>query len=313
MSLINNELSKVFGQLAKQYEDLGEVYRSRAYQKAAIGIANYHHPITSGKQAQTIRGVGKSIADKIDEYLQTGKMKIFEEIKQKQSQPTVDIEKENVLKSFQGIYGVGPITAEKWYNQGYRTISDLGNIPMTDAQQLGYKYYYHLLERIPRSEMDLIAQRIDRVMKTIPGIEYMICGSYRRGTLTSGDIDCLIKGNGITLQQAVNKFVDDQFIVGHLAIGATKYLGLCRLDLQHNIRRIDFMIIKPSSWAYGTLYFTGSQQLNILMRNRAIELGLTLNEYGLFKSNGELIPATTEQEIFNHLGLKYLEPHQRSF
>lgn len=320
MSIPSNiQIADIFGKLSAVYEQKGDNYRALAYRNASLAIAKHSVPITSGKQAMKLRGVGKSTAQKIDEYLQTGKLKIFDtlEMDEKQIQQNKtekEKEKEKTLELFQGIYGVGPSTAEKWYKKGYRTMDDLKDVKKNKSQQLGYYYYYHLIQRIPRKEMDRIANRIKQCLNSIsPNIEHQICGSYRRGEKTSGDIDCLIKGEeNIELQQIINSLTYSGLIVGNLALGKTKYLGICRLDEKHNARRIDLMMVKPDSWPYATLYFTGSQKLNIQMRNRAIELGYTLNEYGLYDSEGNNVPASSEEEIFKHLGMKYLNPHERS-
>jgi len=141
----------------------------------------------------------------------------------------------------------------------------------------------------------------------------MICGSYRRGEQDSGDIDCLIKGsstvNLITILSALNK---TGIIVGNLALGSAKYMGICRLSPKHCARRIDLMIIAEESWPYATLYFTGSKGLNVQMRTKALELGMSMNEYGMTDSEGDNFEAKTEQDIFHKLGMKYLEPTQRS-
>jgi DNA polymerase/3'-5' exonuclease PolX len=396
---VNSQLSSIFAQLASEYEKIDEPYRAKAYRNASLGIARYAVPITSGKQAQNAKiGVGKSTAADIDEYLTTGTLSRLQQLGlQEQQGEKIKSEKDLILESFEGIYGVGPATSNKWYNAGYRTIEDLANVPKTHAQTLGYHYYYHLKERIPRSEMDQIAQLIHNTFSSISicneatwrqqfvnrfgdlinykpigitisqyyvwlnswletatdqqiqdanrlelnillqmrnaakrsllvsdkqfledcnkvfHIEYMICGSYRRGLSTSGDVDCLIKGqSGLNLSYLVTALTETGFLIGNLAEGKTKYLGIGKLDDNHDARRIDLMIVNPESWAYATLYFTGSQKLNIAMRNRAIELGLTLNEYGLYNSSGQSYPATTEQQIFEYLGLQYLEPQERS-
>lgn len=315
----NRDIADVLGRLSQIYETRDDGYRARAYRNAALAIGKYPIEIKSGEMAKkNIKGVGKSIAEKIDEYLQTGTLKIFEtlsktdqELQSEKSQET--LEQEKTLEIFKGIYGVGAVTAKKWYDLGYRTLEDLKNVKKTNAQQLGYIYYYHLKLSIPRHEMDILNQRIDKAFSKLENKpEYMICGSYRRGSKTSNDIDCLVKGGtDLTLNKIVNSLIADKLIVGHLALGDIKYLGLCRIDNQHNVRRIDIMIVKPESWAYATLYFTGSKELNILMRNKAIELGYTLNEYGLYDENGKLIPAKTEKDIFTSLNMKYLQPTER--
>jgi DNA polymerase/3'-5' exonuclease PolX len=100
-------------------------------------------------------------------------------------------------------------------------------------------------------------------------------------------------------------------MIGQLALGNTKYMGICRLNEKCNARRIDLMIIAAESWPYATLYFTGSKQLNVIMRSRALQLGYTMNEYRM-EGPQKNYPAKTEQDIFRALGMGYLEPHQRS-
>ncbi len=305
MDSYNEKLAKSFDQLAIQLKT--DRYRSRAYRNAATILRSHPCTIMSGKEAMEIKGIGKSIASKIDELIATGTLSIIEKRNQK------EVEKENVLQLFEKIHGVGPKTAEKWYNEGYRSLEDLSKFynQMTDAQKMGYYYYHQLNQRIPRNEMDQFAAIIDKALSEI-GVMYMICGSYRRGEKDSGDIDCLIKGSPSTnLTLVLNALVKTGIMIGQLALGNTKYMGICRLNEKCNARRIDLMIIAAESWPYATLYFTGSKQLNVIMRSKALQLGYTMNEYRMEGSQGNY-PAKTEHDIFRVLGMGYLEPHQRS-
>jgi len=304
---LNEELAKAFDQLAIQFKR--ERYRSRAYRNAAEAIRNHGEVIESGSQAQRdIKGIGKSIGAKIDEMIATGKLSIIED------RPKEEVEKEQATKIFEGIHGVGPVTAEKWYNQGYKTLEDLKPIysTFTDAQKLGYHYYHHLKQRIPRAEMDQIKSVITGIAEKMD-ITYEICGSYRRGEADSGDIDCLIKGGPkVNLTTMITELVNGGYIVGHLAVGTSKYMGIMKLNKASNARRIDLMVVAPESWPYATLYFTGSKNLNVIMRSKALDLGLSMNEYGMVDHRDNSYPAKTEQDIFRYLDMEYLEPTQRS-
>ena len=305
MNINNEKLAKAFDQLAVQFKK--DRYRSRAYKNAASSLRTYDGTILSGKEALNIKGIGKSIATKIDELIATGTLAIIEE-----RDPT-EVEKEHTVKIFEKIYGVGPVTAEKWYYDGYRSLEDLQQLynQMTDAQKMGYYYYHHLNQRIPRSEMDMYSVIIDKALTEV-GITYMICGSYRRGEKDSGDIDCLIKGSLATnLTTVLSALVNTGIMIGQLALGATKYMGICKLGENYNARRIDLMIIAAESWPYATLYFTGSKQLNVIMRSKALNLGYTMNEYRMEGPNGNY-HAETERDIFNALDMEYLEPDKRS-
>ena len=100
-------------------------------------------------------------------------------------------------------------------------------------------------------------------------------------------------------------------MIGQLALGSSKYMGICRLEKGYNARRIDILIVASESWPYATLYFTGSKQLNIIMRTKALQRGYTMNEHNMIGTGGEY-HAKTEKDIFDFLGMEYLEPHQRS-
>lgn len=272
-------------------------FKYRAYTTAIKNIQNYDLKILSGKQArEEIPGIGKSIAEKIDEILKTGSLELLERDKYL-------LEKDNICKLFEGIHGVGIKTSEKWYELGYRTLHDLKNEKMTDAQSLGYKYYYHINQKIPRDEMNLIKERLDFFLNC----EYKICGSYRRGCKESGDIDILIKWQeGLSIDILIKDIKD--LLVGDLSKGDKKYMGICRLGQNYNARRLDMLMVKPEEWPFATLYFTGSKKLNVSMRQKAIDMKMSLSEYSLTGYTGEI---KTEQDIFNALNIDYLIPEDR--
>lgn len=302
-------------ELYQYYEQIGDKFRTKAYAKAITTIQQLKTRIKSGRDAKKLPGIGTSIADKIDEFLKTGTIGKIEQLKHEQvpipeiKQETTD--KQAILDLFQSIYGVGPVTAEKWYNKGHRTYDHLVNEKMTRAQMLGYKYFKEYTERIPRQHIEEI-ENVFR--KTLPqNINFLFCGSYRRGLETCGDVDVLFHEHKTF---TINDIIDCLSKVIHiekLSGGQHKFSGLCRLTPESRMCRLDLMIINADSWPYATLYFTGSYQLNIQMRDKARQLGWRLNEYGMSTSDHkEFSHVTTELEIFNLLDIPYLEPHQRS-
>ena len=300
---MNQRLADLFVEMAREFK--ADKYRKRAYENAADAIRRHDKLITSGTQAQReIRGIGKSIGAKINEFIATGQLQFLE------NRPQDTIQKNQVLQLFEGIYGVGPVTAEQWYQRGLRTLEDLARIyhEMADAQKLGYYYYHQLKERIPRAEIDQVKLLIDQKWQPLD-VEYVIGGSYRRGEPTSSDIDIVVKGK-LSMDTLVKKL--DGLIIGTLSLGPTKYMGILRLNEQSNARRIDIRLVDEEAWPYALLYFTGSTQLNIEMRAKAQSLGLTMNEYGMTGPGGRNYPAKTERDIFDYLGIPYLEPTQRA-
>src|SRR5690606_24070966 len=138
----------------------------------------------------------------------------------------------------------------------------------------------HINQPIIRSEMDIINfQLANRFNKH--SIVWTIAGSYRRGEPQSGDIDILIESSSVIDMNFILNLIED-ILPATLASGPTKFMGILRLSDKFLGHRVDIRLIDPESYPYALMYFTGSQQFNILMRNHAIQLGYTLNEYGLY-------------------------------
>lgn len=310
---MNSELHKLLMKLSNIYSKKNDIYRSKAYAKAATTILNYKEEIKSGTQALCLPGVGNSIADKIDEFIETGTLSIFETFSDQESSEESseeDEDKADVIMLFKKIQGVGEVTASKWYDSGYRTLEDLGNVRMNRVQKLGYKYFRDLQQRIPRHEIECFEKKIRELL---PNFTIEICGSYRRGLQSSGDIDCLIcQKSDLDMTNIIKILKRSSILKETLTCGPTKFSGLILIPNFNVIRHLDIMIIPPKSWAYSTLYFTGSAQHNIDLRNKAISKQMTLNEYGLFDDEGNNHPVNTEEEIYMYLNLDYISPLHRN-
>lgn len=302
----NKDLADKLGLIAGYYTMARDTYRAKSFTNASAQIGQYPYAIMSGAQARRdIKGIGDSIETAIDEYLTTGTIQRLEELQGKfqEQRKTIDW-----LLSF---YGIGPSKAMELYNQGIRTLEDLwfrGNL--TDAQQVGFMWRDHIPLRIPREEMDIINDRIGLILNPY-GIKWTIAGSYRRQEASSGDIDILVESRPDLNMDGLIQLLHP-ILPATLAQGPKFYRGIVRIDDQHNGHRIDIRVIDPESYIYALLYFTGSQRLNILMRQRAIEYGLILNEYGLFNEQTQLYPANNEEDIFRYLRLKYVPPVART-
>lgn len=316
-------------EIARQLREMAEVYasdyrRNNAYLTAAKHIEKGKQMITSGAQARKeIRGVGEGIAWRIDEILKSG------QINELRNLAPEDREKLNVKALFKTIFGVGKKYAEVWYNEGYRTLQDLARKypTMTHGQQLGYYFYNDLIQRIPRGEIDAINSYFHSVYDPM-GIKFEIVGSYRRGGADSGDIDMLVENlsndeSGLFMQKLLAPLKQSGFIVGDLAVGkATKYMGIVRAGNYPNgaprpVRRFDIRLTRPESWPFALLYFTGSENFNIEIRNRALAMGISLSEYSFKTADKTQVfvpdrPIRTEKDIFDYLQVKYLEPHERT-
>lgn len=306
--------------LADEKKSKNEIFRYRAYKNAIQSIKDYDNDINDIKDLDKISGLSKtgSIRKKIIELINTGNISQIQNIGNEI----------NIIQELSNIYGVGPSKANELVNKyEIKSIEDLKNKYKNDnsilnnKQKIGLDYYEDLLKRIPQKEM---IKHEDFIIKFIKNIDinndliYEITGSYRRGAIDSGDIDvlCSTKNNNTEL---FNKIIEDleseKYIQETLAKGDKKFMGICKLPRYRSSRRLDMIYTKKEYYPFALLYFTGSGQFNVDMRNHAITLGYSLSEYGL-KKNGEFIDNNgklfeTEEDIFKFLGIKYIKPEDR--
>jgi DNA polymerase beta len=277
----NDAFISLLGKLEKLMIRKGEPMRARAYQKAQQSLMLYDKPITDVKQIADLKGIGKTILAKFQEYLDTGKLAAIEK------------EKENPMLIFTNIYGVGPKKAEELIGKGITTIAELRKHQdlLNDKQVLGLKYYEDIEERIPRAEIQKYDTVLTKMFKGLkfPNATMEIVGSYRRGAKDSGDIDIIMtdkEHNPELLSRFVGKLVDTGIVLHKLTDGKTKVLAIAKLPDAKIARRVDFLYTPPDEYAFAVLYFTGSKVFNTVMRQRALDMGYTLNEHGIYRMVG---------------------------
>ncbi|NXG55345.1 DPOLL polymerase, partial [Hemiprocne comata] len=170
--------------LAKAYSVQGDKWRALGYSKAINALKSYHKPVASYQEACKIPGIGKRMAEKILEILESGHLRKLDHISE--SVP--------VLELFSNIWGAGVKTAQMWYQQGFRTLDDIRTkATLTSQQAVGLKHYLDFRERMPREEAAEIEQTVRQAALALkPGLVCVACGSYRRGKPTCGDVDVLV-------------------------------------------------------------------------------------------------------------------------
>ena len=307
----NEEFASILGELQSIMMRTGEPFRARAYRKAANTIMTYTEDITDTKQLEGLPGIGKTIMSKLNEYVKTGKLRTIEKYR---NDPI------NVLTK---VYGIGPKKAKAFAAKGIDTIEKLRQHPelLTAAQKLGVQYFDDIEMRIPRQEINTYEGVMQKIFKeSAPtGSKFEIVGSFRRGDKTSGDIDIIIsnKNNDSSAFTAfLDKLIEKNVIIHILSRGKTKSLTIAQLPGKP-ARRVDLMYSPPDEYAFATLYFTGSKGFNTMQRQRALNLGYTLNEHGFHvmknKRKGAKVEKDfpDEQSIFKFLGMKYKTPNKR--
>ena len=294
--------------ILQEYELINkEPFKAKAYDKVIDSIELYEHAIKSADDLKNIKGVGSKIADKITQYLETGKMDAVERVLQD--------EKYILSKKLLGIYGIGPAKIGELL-ETVKSFEDLQNNTslLNEKQKIGLKYYDDLNARIPIAE----GKKHYKIMEKLLGnTTFEMVGSYRRKAKDMGDIDILIKDNdGFNLKAFIARLNALGYVIETLASGKNKFMGICRLSPELPARRIDILVADESYYYFALLYFTGSYNFNIYMRRKALQKGLSLSEYGFKDLNTKQMVDTTdkihsEEDIFGYLEIPYVPPNKR--
>uniref|UniRef100_A0A3Q3BE31 DNA polymerase n=1 Tax=Kryptolebias marmoratus TaxID=37003 RepID=A0A3Q3BE31_KRYMA len=276
-------------------------------------------------EACQIPGIGKRMADKIEEIMESGHLRKLDYIG----------EAVPVLELFSNIWGAGAKTAQLWYQQGFRTLEDIRTkAHLSSTQKIGLKHYDDFLDRMPREEAAAIQKVRDATQAVDVGLVAMACGSYRRRKATCGDVDVLIshpdgKSHKGVFSKVLQLLHDSGFLtddlVSHEENGEQKkYMGVCRLPGPgHRHRRLDVIVVPYDEFACSLMYFTGSAHFNRSMRALAKTKNMSLSEHSLNKDvvrqgslkvhGGTPLPTPTENDVFNLLGIPYRQPHERDW
>ena len=315
---LNEQFIDVLEQVHNIMNSHGEGFRAKAYKTAIETISMFPESITDITQLKGQRGIGPTMVAKLTEYVETGTLQLLER------------EKINPLNIFTKIYGVGPKKAKGLIESGITTLNQLEQVAieeLNDKQQIGLKYYYDILDRIPRSEIEtyniLLGEIFNEIMPI--GSKFEIVGSYRRGNATSGDIDIILtnsNNNSEIFDIFINILTKQGIILEVLSHGSIKSMTIMKLPTTETMqftrpRRVDFMYSPPDEYAFAILYFTGSKYFNTAMRQHALTIGYTLNEHGLSHMHNNIKGDRLsnvfhdENSIFEFLNLEYKHPPER--
>ncbi len=304
-----------------EYADLlsilsGDPFKPRAYEKAARAVGGYPGDIEGMnlKQILTIPSIGRSIGEKVEEYLRTGTISALEELREQIPAG---------VRAMMSIPGLGPKRAMTLYQElGISGVDEL--LHAIDAGQLtglkgfGAKTEENIragVQRIRasggRSNLNVaidLAEALLAELGSLKGVRRLsYAGSLRRMAETIGDIDLLIAAAERDAPAIMRGFAELPEVERVLAHGETKSSVITRQGLQ-----VDLRVVSQDVWGAAMIYFTGSKAHNIRIREMAVRKGLKLSEYGLFRAkSGKLIVAETEQEVYERLGLAFIPPTLR--
>jgi DNA polymerase (family X) len=305
--------------LLQEYADLmsiagGDAFRVRTYEKAARSVGGYHTDVATldVKGLVGIPNVGKSIAEKIKEYLDKGSINALEElraqipagVRQMISISTLGPKKAMVLYQDLHIASIQEL-ADAIHEGRLRGLKGFGE--KTEENILrGIELMQQSGDRVLISLAMDLAEEIVAELKAVKGCRTCTyAGSLRRMAETIGDVDILVaseKGEAVA-----DAFVGLSYVDRVIARGETKTSIRTTKGLQ-----VDLRVVPPGCWGAALQYFTGSKAHNIRTREIAVRKGLKLSEYGLFEAkSGTLIVAETEEEVYERLGLPWIHPTLR--
>jgi DNA polymerase (family 10) len=302
-----------------EYADLLSItsddpFKARAYEKAARAVGGYHADVATMdlKAILAILNVGKSIGEKIHEYLTTGQIQALEDLREQIP---------DGVRQLLSVPGLGPKKAMVVYRElGIASVDELLDAVqdhrLAELRGFGEKTEENVRRGIRQVRESggrvLISLAMDLAEELLAELEPMrevlrasYAGSLRRMAESIGDIDLLVASEDPA--PVMERFTTLPVVDRVLAHGETKSSVTTSKGLQ-----VDLRVIAPDVWGAALIYFTGSKAHNIRIREMAVRKGLKLSEYGLFEAaSGELIVAETEEDVYQRLGLPYIEPTLR--
>jgi DNA polymerase (family X) len=311
--------NEVVAGLLQEYADLisitgGDAYRARVYERAARAVAGHHADVSALDLdgLQEIPNVGKSIAEKILEYLHSGQVEALERLRAKVPAG---------VRELTAIPTLGPKKAMVLYQElGVSSVAELTHAIETDrlAGLRGFgpktaENIRHGIELLRRgggrvliSMAMAVAEEIVAELSTLAGcVDCTYAGSLRRMRESIGDVDVLAAARDS--KPLMDAFTGSPMVAEVIARGPTKSSIRTTTGLQ-----VDLRVVPPEVWGAALQYFTGSKAHNIRVREIAVRKGFKLSEYGLFRAEDDsLIVSETEQEVYEQLGLPWIPPTLR--
>ncbi|MBZ5627461.1 MAG: DNA polymerase/3'-5' exonuclease PolX [Acidobacteriia bacterium] len=321
--LDNQAIASILYETASLMEINGDdSFRVRSYRRAAEAIEALDQPIWAlipePRKLLEIPGIGKGMSAHLQELYETGRIGLHAQLLEKYHPSMLELLK---------IQGLGPKTiALLWSAHQVCDVDGVEKLARTgklrELPRMGEKQEQKILKAIEDyrrisgrfclDDADAIAQKLSDHLAHMPGVEKITpAGSLRRGRETVGDLDMLITGKFCAHEQQRNDVIEQivRFpgILDVIARGENKVSFKLRSGMQ-----VDVRLLPPESFGAAMQYFTGSKSHNVALRQRALKLGFTLNEYGLAKlDTDKRVAGRTEEEIYAKLGMDCPPPELR--
>ena len=316
MMIHNEEIAAIFEEMADLLEiQEANPFRVRAYRNAARTIRGLSRElkdlVPEGMDLTGLPGIGKDLAAKINEILQTGHAAMLDKLHKE-----IPASVEDLLK----LPGLGPKRVKQLYHElGIQDLAELESAArdgrLRTLPGFGAKTVENILDnvhtalrsggkRLLRNTADAYARPLLKYLQDHPAVKQaIIAGSYRRGRETVGDLDILVTSGHA--ESVVEQFTGYDEVVQVISSGPTRSTVILRSGLQ-----VDLRVVAQKSFGAALHYFTGSKAHNIKIRRMAQQRGLKINEYGVFRGDRK-IAGVTEQSVFDAVGLPYIPPELR--
>jgi DNA polymerase (family 10) len=312
----NLEIARLFDQMADGLEIKGDnPFRIRAYRRAAQNLETLTEDleaVASQGRLEEIPGIGADLAGKIREYLDTGRIAEIAAITRRIPRGVLEL---------MNVPGIGPKTARLLYRrEGITTLSRLEKLARagklrgrhgiqakTEANILkGIALVRSGQDRMPLGLALPLGRELLHELEGISAVkEVILAGSLRRMKDTIGDIDILAIST--TPKAVMQAFVRLPQVSDVLEVGETKASIRHREGIQ-----VDLRVVEPACFGAALVYFTGSKQHSIRIREMALKKGLKMSEYGVFRtSTGRRVAGATEEEVYASVGLPWIPPELR--
>jgi len=315
----NEDVVRTLERIADLLEIKGgeNVFKARAYRQAAVQVENLSRELATvahdEESLRHIAGFGPGIAHKVAELIGSGHLGYLEQL-EAEIPPT--------LIEVCSLPGVGPRTAAMlWQEAGVTSLDELDAAAragrLAGLPRMGSKAIANIIatldehrqkgarQRRPRGEVTPLIEALLAALRSLASVQRAeVAGSYRRGLPTLGDLDIVVATRKpVAVLTAFAALPHAEKVLLH---GDTK----CSIAAQG--LQVDCRAVAPDQFGAAWQYFTGSQAHNIRLRGLALRMGLTLNEYGLFRvDDGERVAGATEEEVYAALGLRWIEPELR--
>ncbi len=319
MPIHNTDVARIFNQVADLLEISGaNEFRVRAYRNAARTVEDQPQSVAKmldeGEDLSELSGIGKDLAGKIEEIVETGSLGMLEDLKEE-----IPGELSDLLKVAQ----LGPRRVATLHQElGIDNLDDLAAAAkqnrIRELNGFGEKMEEKILEELKRRQdaaartklpaAEQVVEPLVEYLKDIDGVKKVaIAGSFRRRKDTVGDLDILVTCREDS--PVMDRFADYEDVEDVIARGKTKSSVRLRGGLQ-----VDLRVVPEVAYGAALFYFTGSKEHNVAVRKMAVKKDLKINEYGVFRGEDEdeeRIAGKSEAEVFDTVDLPYIPPELR--